>query len=205
MPDAERPQITLVTPPAVTLEQFTPRLARILDRYPIACVRITAGGDEGSVARAADALREVAHARDVAIVIQDHAAMATRHGLDGVHLSDGSRRVRTLRGDLGPDAIIGAWCGATRHAGIAAAEAGADYVAFGPVGETALGDGQRADPDLFAWWSEMIEIPVIAEGALTPSLVESLAPATDFFAIGDEIWAYDDPADALGRLLAPLD
>ncbi len=205
MPDDERPQICLITPPAPDLALFPDRLARLLDRHPIACLRLALGGeDETAIARMTDALREVAHSREVAIVIADHVLLVERHGLDGVHLSDGRRPVRKLRADLGADAIIGAFCGITRHDGIAAAEAGADYVAFGPVGDTGLGDGSMAPHDLFAWWSEMIEVPVIAEGGLTPAWVEALAPVTDFFAIGPEIWSADEAGPALDALLAPL-
>ena len=205
MADAERPQITLVTPPAPALEVFPETLARVLDRHAIACLRLSLGGlDETATGRAADALREIAHARDVAVVVQDHLGLVERHGLDGVHLTDPRRPVRKVRADLGPDAIVGAFCGTTRHDGIGAAEAGADYVAFGPAGHTPLGDGTLAARDLFAWWSEMIEVPVIAEGGLTADLVGDLAGVTDFFGIGAEIWSADDPSDALARLLAPL-
>jgi len=121
-----------------------------------------------------------------------------------VHLADGARSVRKARKDLGADAIVGAYCGATRHEGISAGEAGADYVAFGPVGATPLGDGALAGRALFQWWSEMIEVPVIAEGGLTLALVEELLPVTDFFGIGAEIWRTDDPASALKTLVAPL-
>ena len=85
-----------------------------------------------------------------------------------------------------------------------AGEGGADYVAFGPVGESPLGQGTQAEFELFEWWSEMIEVPVIAEGALTLELVERFGPVTDFFAIGPEIWGAEDPAAALRALLAPL-
>ena len=78
-----------------------------------------------------------------------------------------------------------------------AAESGANYVAFGPVGASALGDGTLAEPDLFAWWSEMIELPVVAEGNLDASLAASLAPVADFIGIGEEVWRQDDPARAL--------
>ena len=40
--------------------------------------------------------------------------------------------------------------------------------------------------------------------ALTPDLVESLAPVADFFAFGAEIWGQDDPLAALRPLVAPL-
>ncbi len=201
----DRPQIYLVTPAAFDPDVFAPRLAPLLDAVPVACVRLAmAGNDEESIARAADVLRDLAHARDIALVIERHVGMVERLGLDGVHLPEGARDLRKLRKLLGEDTIIGAACGASRHDGINAAEAGADYVSFAPVGETALGTGARAERDLFAWWSEMIEVPVVAEGALTPALVESLAPVTDFLAFGEELWRGDDPLAALRALVAPI-
>ena len=205
MADQDRPQITLITPPAFDWEVFPDTLARVLDAAEIACLRLPlAGSDELELSRMADAARLVAHARDVAVVIETHLGLVERLGLDGVHLADGARSVRKARKDLGADAIVGAYCGATRHEGISAGEAGADYVAFGPVGATPLGDGALAGRALFQWWSEMIEVPVIAEGGLTLALVEELLPVTDFFGIGAEIWRADDPASALKTLMAPL-
>ena len=201
----DRPQIYLITPPDLDLLTFPDTLARVLDGAEIACVRFgLAGSDADRIGRAADALRQVAHDRDVAIVVESHLQIVERHGLDGVHLTDGSRNVRDARKALGSDAIVGSYCGTTRHEGINAGEAGADYVAFGPVGPTPLGSGALADRDLFAWWTEMIEVPVVAEGGLTPALVTDLSAVTDFFGIGPEIWATEDPLAALQTLLAPL-
>lgn len=201
----DRPQLTLITPPVMDLEVFPDTLARVMDGVEIACLRLAlATKDSDDIGRAADACRLIAHARDVAIVIENHALFVERHGLDGIHLTDGARSVRTLRKDLGADAIVGSFCGASRHEGMTAGEAGADYVAFGPIGDAGLGLGATAPRDLFEWWSEMIEVPVIAEGALTRDLVESFAPVTDFFAIGAEIWGEDDPLSALKALLAPI-
>jgi thiamine-phosphate pyrophosphorylase len=204
MADQDRPQIYLVTPPEVDLDTFPDLLAAVLDATEIACLRIAlATRDEDRILRAADVIRHTAHARDVAVVIERHVLLVERLGLDGVHLTDGARSIRKVRKDL-PDAIIGAHCGTTRHEGMTAGENGADYVCFGPIGETPLGDGSRADWDLFQWWSEVIEVPVVAEGALTAELVAKFGPVTDFFAVGEEIWAKDDPAAALKALLAPL-
>ena len=50
----------------------------------------------------------------------------------------------------------------------------------------------------------MIEVPVVAEGALDAERIAALAPVTDFFAIGDEIWASDDPLAELSRLAAAM-
>ena len=205
MPAEDRPQITLITPPTFDLELFPARLARVLDTTDIACVRLAlASGDEDALSRAADACREVTHARDVAIVIDRHVLLVERLGLDGVHLTDGSRSVRKVRKDLGADAIVGSFCTISKHEGLTAGEAGADYVAFGPVGQTTLGDGAQAPFELFEWWSEVVEVPVIAEGALTADLVARFGPVADFLAFGDEIWAADDAGLALRTLLAPL-
>ncbi|MEO0371658.1 MAG: thiamine phosphate synthase, partial [Pseudomonadota bacterium] len=160
--------------------------------------------DEAELSRAADACRELTHARDVALVIETHFVLAERLGLDGVHLLDGPRQVRAARKALGPDAVVGAFCGTSRHDGISAGESGADYVSFGPAGASALGDGSQAEADLFAWWSEMIEVPVVAEGALNVSYVSELSGITDFFGIGIEIWGTDDPSASLTELKAAM-
>ncbi len=204
MTEQEQPQIYLISPPQPD-EGFGETLASILDARPVACFRLAlAENDEDLVLRAADALREICHARDVPIVIERHTLLVERLGLDGVHLPDASVKLRDLRKDLGEDAIIGAFCGTTRHTGMTAAEAGADYVSFGPVSAGVLGDGNIAPLDLFEWWSEMIEVPVVAEGGITVEMVEKLAPITDFLAVGGEIWRQDDPLKALADLLAPL-
>lgn len=205
MDSIEQPRIYLVTPPIFDLETYPDALARVLDSTDIACLRLDmASKDETDVARAADTLREVTHARDVALVISDHVLMVERLGLDGVHLTDGVRTVRFARKTLGADAIVGSFCGALRHDGLSAGESGADYISFGPVGATPLGDGTVADKDLFQWWSDVVEVPVVAEGGLTLELIATLAPITDFFGIGDEIWSTDDPQSTLSNLIAAM-
>ncbi|WP_444451794.1 thiamine phosphate synthase [Rhodobacter capsulatus] len=201
----DRPQLYLLTPPSFDLEVFPQLLARVLGAQEVACIRLgLATKDEDKVMRAADAVRQIAHEFDVALVIENHIALVERHGLDGVHLTDGARTVRYARKELGTEAIVGSFCGASQHDGMSAGEAGADYICFGPVGETGLGTGTRADRDLFQWWSEVIEVPVVAEGALTEDLVRDFAPVTDFFAVGEEIWTAEDPVAALGRLVAAM-
>ena len=202
MAEIEHPQIYLITPPTFELSRFPSLLASVLDATEVACVRLAlAGRDEDMIGRAADALREVTHARDIALVIEDHVMMVERLGLDGVHLSDGSRNVRKARKELGNDAIVGAFCGTSRHDGMTAGEAGADYVSFGPVGASSLGDGSTAPADLFQWWSEMIEVPVVAEGGISEESISTLRNITDFLAFGDEIWGADDPSSRMKELV----
>ncbi|MGR3583323.1 MAG: thiamine phosphate synthase, partial [Pseudooceanicola nanhaiensis] len=95
MSETDTPQLYLISPPEFDLSDFPPQLAAVLDTREVACVRLAlATHDEDRICRAADALREVTHARDVALVIDTHFVLAERLGLDGVHLTDGARSVR---------------------------------------------------------------------------------------------------------------
>lgn len=202
----EHPQIYLVTPPSFELSRFQRDLSEVLDAAPVACLRLSlASHDEDTILRAADTLREVSEPRDIALVIDTHVTLADRLGLDGVHLAHGgARAVRDARRLLGADAIVGAHAGVSRHDGMNIGEAGADYVCFGPVGVSPLGDGRQAEPELFQWWSEMIELPVVAEGALDFELVGALRDKTDFVALGSEVWDSDTPADQIRAYFAAL-
>ena len=198
MSDAQdHPQIYLISPPEFDLSSFPDKLAACLDSTEVACVRLAlATTDEGRIAKSADALREVTHERDVALVIDSHIMLVERLGLDGVHLQDGARSVRKVRKDLGDDAIVGSYCTNSRHDGMTAGELGADYVSFGPVGETPLGNGRQATLDLFEWWSMMIEVPVVAEPVAEP-VAERVAVHEASGLVG-EYHAPPDDADANG-------
>ncbi|MEP3677152.1 thiamine phosphate synthase [Sulfitobacter sp.] len=204
MQDApDQPQLYLITPTVLDPADFADTLARVLDSHDTACVQLAlASRDEDVLSRAADTLRTVTDARDVALVISEHTLLAERLGLDGVHLNDAARSVRHARSVLGADAIVGCYCAGSRHDGMNAGEAGADYVSFGPMRPTALNDGETAEIELFQWWSEVIEVPCVAEGQLDIATISKLAPITDFFAIGDEIWGAEDPVAALSTLWA---
>lgn len=206
MANDDKPQIYLITPPSPDLSVFPNMLQDILNHTEIACVRLaTAGMEETAIRRTADHLREITHGQDIPLVIEDHVLLMGQLGLDGVHLThDGHRQVRALRSELGADVILGVSCGTSRHDAMNAAEAGADYVSFSPVGQTPLGDGQSVPMDLFSWWSEVIEVPVVAEGNLDQDLMASLSKITDFVALGSELWSHDDPATHVRTLIGYL-
>ena len=50
----------------------------------------------------------------------------------------------------------------------------------------------------------MIEVPVVAEGALDLHTIRTLSPVSDFFGIGEEIWSTTDPAGTLGGFIAAM-
>ena len=195
-------KLYIVSPAEFEIEEFSDELKLILDSIEISCFRLALSTqNEDVIAKTADVTRDICHSRDVAIVIKDHFLFVEKHGLDGVHLSDGSRNVRKARKNLVKDSIVGAFCGNSKHDGLTAGEAGADYISFGPLSKTTLKDGAIAQNDLFKWWSTMIEIPVISEGGLNKKAVNDLENATDFLAFGNEIWKANNPLNELNHLL----
>ena len=199
---SEQPKLYIISPAKFEIERFSEDLKPILDSIKISCFRLALSSqEENTIAKTADVIRNICHSRDVAIVIEDHFLFVQKHGLDGVHFSDGARNVRKARKELGKDAIVGAFCGNSKHNGITAGEAGADYISFGPMSNKTLKDGTTANPDLFMWWSKMIEIPVVSEGGLSKNVINNLKNATDFLAFGDEIWKANNPLQELNYLL----
>lgn len=205
MSDTPAERLYLVTPPVFDPEAFAPVLAEALSAVPVACLRLDIGAtDEDDWRRAANYLIEPCHNADVALIIAEHYRLVEPLGLDGVHLT-GRTQVRDVRKALGKDRIIGAFAGTSRHDGMVLAEAGADYVSFGPVGETgALGDDARADQDLFVWWAEMIETQSVAEGGVSVDDVARLAEAADFIVPDRRFWDAEDPIAALRAYAAVL-
>lgn len=199
MSAVEPPRLYLILPLAAD-EAMLAALPAALAAADVACVRLRLGDLSEAAARELIArVRPIAHAQDAALVLDGAARLARETGCDGAHLEEGPARLTAAREILGADAILGAGCAATRHAGMVAGESGADYVAFRPVSLAAARDGETvASPDLFAWWREMIELPVVAEGGVTPEIARDLARLVDFVAIGPE--AFETPAEAPARV-----
>ncbi len=202
---AARPRLYLNTPLMFEPKPFADALARALDAGDVACVRLRLKGASADELRfAIDALFPICQSRGAALVLSDHWRLARDAGLDGVHLEEERGRVREARAHLGADAIVGVSCGASRHAGLVAGENDASYVSFGPVrADAALGSGELAPIDLFEWWQQMIEAPVVAEGGVTIEDAERLAPFADFVAPGRSVWT--DEAGPAARVKAFLD
>lgn len=206
MSEQSSAQIYLITPPSAELSFYKQVLSPILDSQEIACLRLgLTTQDESTISRHADALREVGHARDISVLINEHYRMVTPLGLDGVHRVDAAKSIRDIRDELPEDAIIGTHCGTSKHAGMTAGEIGADYVCFGPLSVGNLGDGNTVSLDVFEWWSDFVEVPIVAEGGITLDMTEKFAPFSDFIALGPELWEHsDDPKATLAEFVTRL-
>jgi thiamine monophosphate synthase len=93
---------------------------------------------------------------------------------------------------LSPDHIVGVTCGAGRDRAITAAEAGADYVAFGAFFPSMTKAAKHhADPELLRDWNETTVVPCCAIGGITQDNCGPLVEAgADFLAVIGAIWSH---------------
>jgi thiamine-phosphate pyrophosphorylase len=131
---------------------------------------------------------------DVALIVCDYVNLVKEFDLDGVHLTPTGVSLAQAQKTLGQDKIIGAYAKASRHTGMTLAEHGASYISFGPVwSDPALADQPVAEIDLFEWWQDMIEVPVVAEGGVTPETAKKLLGKADFIVLDfDDCRSPDD-------------
>ncbi len=128
-------------------------------------------------------------------------------GADGVHLGQDDGDPREARILLGPTAQIGVTCHDSRHLAMEAAEAGADYVAFGAFFPTATKEAQyRAEIGLLEWWSDVFTVPSVAIGGITAANCAPLVEAgADFLAVVGAVWNHPEgPAAGVRAMNAAI-
>ena len=202
-------QLYLITPPAIAdLEAFAGLLEQALSAGEVAALQIRLKDASDDQIKAAVArLAPIAQAHDVAVILNDRPDLAKATGCDGVHVGQDDAPVAEARRIMGPDAMIGATCHDSRHLAMEAAEAGADYVAFGAFFETGTKvTVHRPDPDILSIWQETMQIPCVAIGGITADNCAPLVQAgADFLAVSAAVWAAPDgPAAAVRRLEAAI-
>ena len=125
-------RLYICTPPALDPAEFAPKLEQALDAGDVACLQLRLKDvDDDTVRRAIDVLRPITQSRDVAFILNDRPDLAAETGCDGVHVGQSDWPYAKARKAVGPNAIVGVTCHDSRHLAMEAAEAGADYVAFG--------------------------------------------------------------------------
>ena len=198
-------RLYLITPPAIPdLDAFAVELAAALDAGDVAALQIRLKpADDAAVLAAVAALKPVAQARGVAVILNDRPDLAARSGCDGVHLGQSDGSVAQARSLMGRDAMIGVTCHDSRELAMDAAEAGADYVAFGAFFPTTTkATVHRPDPEILTIWQETVEVPCVAIGGITAGTAGDLARAgADFVAVSAAVWNHPDgPAEAVRGL-----
>jgi thiamine-phosphate pyrophosphorylase len=204
----ERTRLYLVTPASLDPQEFRDRLAAALDAGDVAAVQLRLKDvEDDAIRRACDVLRPVAQQRGVAFLLNDRPDLAAETGCDGAHVGQQDTPYRQARALLGADRIVGVTCHASRDLAMEAAEAGADYVAFGAFFPTTTKvSGHRADLEILAWWAEIMTVPCVAIGGITPENCGPLVAAgADFLAVVSAVWsAPEGPAAAVTAFEAAI-
>ena len=195
-------RLYLITPPEIAdLAAFAVTLDAALGAGDVAALQIRLKtADDAGVLAAVEALAPVARAHDVAVILNDRPDLARRSGCDGVHIGQSDASLAEARRTMGPDAMIGVTCHDSRELAMDAAEAGADYVAFGAFFPTTTKEtAHRPDPEILSIWQETVETPCVAIGGITPANAGDLARAgADFVAVSAAVWNHPDgPAAAV--------
>ncbi len=144
--------------------------------------------------RGARIIKPLAMARNVTFIINDHVDIAIMSNADGVHLGTSDTGIKEARDMLGYRGIIGL---STHNMDEArrAAEAGADYISFGPIFPTSTkrdADTPKGIEALSKLVSS-VDVPVVAIGGITEErLEEVLGTGVEAVAMISDIILADD-------------
>lgn len=191
-------RLYLISPPKLSAANFLGPLKEALAGGDVASFQLRLKNvSDDEIRRAADVLRPVVQAHGTAFLLNDRPDLAAELGCDGVHVGQEDASYAEAR-RLMPGGIVGVTCHDSRHLAMEAAEAGADYVAFGAFFPTQTKDPKtQADIELLRWWGETMVVPCVAIGGITianaPALVEAGA---DFLAVAAGVWEHPDGPQA---------
>jgi thiamine-phosphate pyrophosphorylase len=202
-------RLYLITPPAITdIAAFAATVETVLAAGDVAAVQIRLkDAPEAVIAAAVAALLPHTRAHDVSLILNDKPDLAARYDCDGVHIGQDDGTVTAARAQVGGERIVGVTCHASRDLAMAAAEAGADYVAFGAFFPTTTKPTlHRADPEILSIWQESMLTPCVAIGGITTANCRPLVAAgADFIAVSAGVWAHPQgPAAAVAAFNAEI-
>jgi thiamine-phosphate pyrophosphorylase len=155
---------------------------------------------DDTLAAAAEVLRPITQSREVVLILNDRPDLVVPLGCDGVHIGQSDGTYAQARRLVGPHRVVGVTCHDSRHLAMEAAEAGADYVAFGAFFDTSTKNAAaRAAPEILYDWQEIMLTPCVAIGGITVANCRPLVAAgADFLAVSAGVWSHQDgPAAAV--------
>lgn len=186
-------RLYLITPPKFETRVFAEALKRALGAGDVASLQLRLKDvSDDEIRHAAEALIPITRAADVAFILNDRPDLAAELGADGVHVGQSDASYAQARAIVGKDSAVGVTCHDSRHFAMEAAEAGADYVAFGAFYPTQTKDTTtQAGIELLQWWSELMVVPCVAIGGITVENAKPLiAAGADFIAVSSGVWNY---------------
>ncbi|GJD50721.1 Thiamine-phosphate synthase [Methylobacterium crusticola] len=186
-------RLILITAPGAGPD-LAARLASAMAAGDVAAVIARlAPDDERGLVNTVKQLAPVVQEAGAALVIAcagqevDLVTVAARGGADGIHVESGpeaGESLRALRERLRDGRILGVGSLDSKHAAMAAGEAGADYVL--------LGDDPEVSPESVlaraAWWAEIFETPCIALARSVEAVPDLAATGAEFIGLPDAVW-----------------
>lgn len=202
-----RARLYLITPPAFQTNAFARDLAAALAGGDVAAVQLRLKpASDAAVLEAGTVLKPIVQAAGAAFIVNDRPDLAAKLGADGVHIGQQDASFAEARRVFGADGIVGVTAHNSRHLAMEAAEAGADYVAFGAFYPTDTKTPTHwAEPEILEVWQETMETPCVAIGGITIANAEPLVHAgADFIAVANGVWRHADGPEAAVRAFNAL-
>lgn len=196
---SERCRLYLITPSKLEPTRFAETLKRTLAAGDVASLQLRLKDvSDDEIRRTTEILMPIAQRADVAFILNDRPDLAAALRCDGVHVGQADESYAKARAVVGSDAIVGVTCHNSRHLAIEAAEAGADYVAFGAFFPTTTKEVKAmAEIETLAWWAEMMVVPCVAIGGITVENCKPLiAAGADFLAVSSGVWDFAQGPEA---------
>lgn len=202
-------RLYLITPPAIAdLPAFLTALEEALSAGDVAALQVRLKDvSDAEIERVTRAVLPVAQAHEVAVIMNDRPDLAAKLNCDGVHIGQDDAAYAEARRAVGPERMVGVTCHDSRHLAMEAAEAGADYVAFGAVFPTSTKDAPTpCELEVLTIWQETMQTPCVAIGGITAENCGPVAAAgADFLAVSAYVWSHPQgPGAAVKALLAAI-
>lgn len=188
-----RCQLYLITPPRFELDAFARTLGEALVEGHVAAFQLRMKDtSDADILAAGKTLKPIVQNAACAFLVNDRPDLAAKLDADGVHVGQSDARYSEARSLLGPDKIVGVTCHNSRDLAYGAAEAGADYVAFGAFYPTETKAPQHwADPEILEIWQQTALTPCVAIGGINLDNAETLVRAgADFLAVSNAVWSH---------------
>lgn len=186
---------------AITPEHPLERLPALVEaalRGGAALIQFRSKGEHPDRAAVARRLLAICLRFQRPLIVNDDVELASAIGAAGVHLGRDDLELQQARRYLGPRALIGVSCYASIPRARAAAEAGADYVAFGSVfPSTTKPDAPRVSLETLQQARRVLRIPIVAIGGITIENAEPVLTAgADLLAVVNGVFGAADPEAA---------
>lgn len=190
---SHRARLYLISPPSVDISGFSHAIDEALSGGDVACFQLRLKDvSDSDLLRIGAALKPIVQNAGAAFILNDRPDLAAKLDADGVHVGQKDASYAEARAHLGKDRIVGVTCHNSRDLAYVAAEAGADYVAFGAFYPTGTKQPDHwADPEILSIWQETATTPCVAIGGINIENAEPLVRAgADFLAVSAGVWAH---------------